>query len=482
MDPQREARLALQAATGETYAALAAWRELMNAISFDELGPGTQRIAPAIFYNLKDVAEFPERFRLRGTYKYAWVRNQQLIHPFLPVLQELVASGVRCCLTKGSALIALGLPYGCRIMSDIDVVVHLEDLHALETIMSVHSFRMNDTSNCPRHPAEAHGGSLNFNRGSCRVDFHVAELREPTRLFESMLRAPITSTHLSGVEAPIARPELLALHSMVHGVRGGGETDLLQAISDIHLLSERVNERDLVKAADPLGLRGSVRMFYEQKGAITGHQTRIPRSIRSESQQLKGNIRSVVHTKAPSVTRGVASAFRRGKPLRETARVNLTPMAHPQLYRWWLRMGQLSSIERWVSRWYGGFLKPPIDKKSEGRGSREFRAHADDCESNAYASAECYDWRWRIFHEYQSVDCILEVNHEAFNHLDAHVYVNGRHLAKLFGGDERSRTLYVRGLPREAEFSLRPMTTVCSDCYANVDNMIVTLELVNAVS
>ena len=481
-DQQRETRLAIQAATRATDVALASWRELMQSTPFDELGPGTQRIAPAIFYNLRDVADFPERFRLRGTFKYAWVRNQQLIHPFLPALRDLAASNIRFCLTKGAALIALGVPYGCRIMSDIDVVVHSDDLHLVENVLTAHSFRLNDASNCPRHPAEAHGGSINFNKGSCRVDFHVAEMREPTRLFKAMLSAPIMTSGLNGSAAPIARPELLALHAMIHGVRGGGETDLLQAMCDIHLLAQWIDQPDLMSEADHVALRSSVRAFYAREGQITGQHTAVSRSVRSEAQSLKGAIGSVTRTRAPAATRVLSTAIQRGKPLTETSHLDLTSMSHPQLYRWWLRAGRLSSLERWMSRSLGGFLNPPSQRMSVGKVSREFLAPTADFTSNAPASAQCQDWRWRTSHDYQAVDCILEFRHEAFNHLDAHVYVNGRHLAKIFGGDDRSRTVYIRGLPRESEFSLRPMTTVCSDCYANLDSMSFTMELVNAFS
>ena len=482
LDQQVEARLALQAATLDVDVALAAWQDLMQSTQFDQLGPATQRIAPAIFHNLCSESDFLERFRLRGTFKYAWVRNQQLIHPFLPIVSDLAAHQVRFCLTKGAALIALGTPYGCRIMSDIDIVVRSGDLHVVEQVMARHGFRMNDASACPRHPAEAHGGSINFNSASCRVDVHVADMRDPTHLFEEMLANPLWVPGLKGTSAPIARPELLMLHTMHHGLRGRGETDLLQAAVDEHLLRPFVEETQFMRDMDRLAQRSLVRVFYEQRGQVTGQHTMIARSWREDSRRLNHALRALVQTSMPSIGRRISAAIQRGMPLNETRDVDLTSLTHPKLYRWWLRAGRLASLERWATRAVGGFLTKPEHYLEAEKFEYDFTSSRGGFQANTGASARCFDWRWKVTHGFASVDCIIEFRHESFDHLDAHVYVNGHHLAKIFGGDAKSRILYIRDMPRESEFSLRPMSTVCADCYTSLDNMIISMELTNAIS
>ncbi|MEI6095578.1 MAG: nucleotidyltransferase family protein, partial [Gammaproteobacteria bacterium] len=174
-----EDELAITSATAPIGDALIAWSRLMDWLPFDVINPNTQRLAPTIFFNLRNLANFKERERLRGSFKYTWAKTTRLIHSIAPILRKFDAIDLDYRIIKGLAIQVSLNTVGSRTMGDVDILIGLKDVDRAIEIIRSFGYRRNAEVDCDGHTLSSHYGGLDFTLGETHLDLHVAETTYP---------------------------------------------------------------------------------------------------------------------------------------------------------------------------------------------------------------------------------------------------------------------------------------------------------------
>lgn len=130
--PSPEQELLLQAALTKGPGARQAWAQWIERVDLNLLDPGSNRLLPLVYHNLKKEGIEHDIFqRLKGVYRYTWTKNQMLFHAITPVLNRFHGSGIRTMILKGAALIVrYYFNFGLRPMNDFDVLVRDQDVRS----------------------------------------------------------------------------------------------------------------------------------------------------------------------------------------------------------------------------------------------------------------------------------------------------------------------------------------------------------------
>lgn len=468
---------AIAAATAPPERALRDWSDLMSSIAFDEINGNTQRIMPAIFVNLRDVPDLPERDRVRGAFKYSWSRNTERLHGVRPILEAFADKGIDYRILKGAAVQVVCGGLGTRSMGDIDLLVSAADAAAVEDVMAANGFRRGVHSACSGHADSEQHDALNFNKGDCHVDVHIAEYKAPVRLLTEMMAAPARRGRAAGIPVLVPQPELLLLHAAVHGRLASGPTDFVQAVVDVSQLRPHVDQRRLLLAArktatitDLLALDDSVRAVGAEPLGI-----HLPASERVLARAEESGLHLLdAAARASSVVRR-ARARQRGA--RVQAAVADRFIGRRSAYRAWLRSGQFARAERAAVSAWGGFLPAPHGVWESGRVTRPFVDVAATGLTASNVAADTLDWRFRVELPEDGAPVRLSVDSPSLQTLDAFVFANGEPITHVRAGDVPSRNIYFRELPQSVEFSLRPLWEVCTACYRGLDDLEVRIDV-----
>ncbi len=127
--PGREQELLLRAALLAGEPARQAWEEWWRATDLDRLDPGSFRLLPLLFANLKRLGiEGPLLPRIKGVYRHFWYRNQLFFHQMAGLLEALQRADIPVLLLKGGALALLYYSDPSqRPMADLDLLIRPAD-------------------------------------------------------------------------------------------------------------------------------------------------------------------------------------------------------------------------------------------------------------------------------------------------------------------------------------------------------------------
>ncbi len=123
--PTEEQELLLRAALLPGPPAVEAWKEWSSRVDINTLHYGVARLLPLLYRNLQEHhIDHPLMGKLRGTYRYAWSKNQILFNEAGGLLKIFHQAGIETMILKGTALIILHYKdYGARPMEDFDFMV-----------------------------------------------------------------------------------------------------------------------------------------------------------------------------------------------------------------------------------------------------------------------------------------------------------------------------------------------------------------------
>ena len=214
----------LHAAVSEPEVARAAWAEWIAGRSLDDVSWEELRLLGAIAGRgeVLDVAP-AQRPRLDGIRRFVWTRTQLKLAAALPILRQLAASGVPCCLLKGAALIAGGhLAAGERFIRDVDLLVPRSRLADAVAVLFAAGWRPE------RYASLEEVFSLGFPRCHAlafrsrdhpegEIDLHLSAV-ELNRFPKSddALWSRAVQTRLFGLTASVPAPEDLLCTALVH--------------------------------------------------------------------------------------------------------------------------------------------------------------------------------------------------------------------------------------------------------------------------
>lgn len=130
--PTRQQELLLRAALLQRKESLDAWHEWKSSVDFDQLDPGSLRLLPLLFQNLRTHGEKdPLRNRFKETYQITWYKNKMIFHNMAILLRSFQNAGIQTMVLKGAALTILHYrDYGLRPMGDFDVLIPTEQTQA----------------------------------------------------------------------------------------------------------------------------------------------------------------------------------------------------------------------------------------------------------------------------------------------------------------------------------------------------------------
>lgn len=136
--PTRQQELLLRAALLQGKEAIDAWHEWKSRVDIDRLDPGSLRLLPLLYRNLRiRGVEDPLMNKFKGVYRLTWYENQMLFHNMATLLRSFHNAGIQTMILKGAALTLLYYgDYGLRPLGDFDVLVHTEQGSAAIDLLS----------------------------------------------------------------------------------------------------------------------------------------------------------------------------------------------------------------------------------------------------------------------------------------------------------------------------------------------------------
>lgn len=220
--PAQLQEVLLRAALLEGGDAVEAWREWRSRVDIDNvdrLDPGSYRLLPLLYHNLKNLyPEDPIMMKLKGVYRLTWYKNQMLFHTITSLLRSFHHAGINTMVLKGAALTLLCYrDYGLRPMNDFDVLVHTRD-----ALSAVRLLRELGWPPLEFNPDEKYI-SVSYSHGFAdktgrEFDLHwhlFSQCRTPDA--DDDFWSDATLTDFQGVPAHVLSPTDQLLHVCVHG-------------------------------------------------------------------------------------------------------------------------------------------------------------------------------------------------------------------------------------------------------------------------
>ena len=466
---------ALLAAVAPSQEAESRWRAIMDRMAFDEVNANTQRVMPAIFHNLRNIVDVPERDRMRGAFKHSWSKNTRMLYDLRPVLQTIDDTGVDYRIIKGAAVQTVCGSIGARVMGDIDILTNLANIDAVACSLLEHGFRRSAHLECSGHSDTGHFDAWNFNKDETHIDVHVAEVKYPSPLLQRMISTP--QMRVKGPAGALAVPpaELLVLHAAVHGDLSSGPTDLMQAALDLSLLRASVNRDRLLSYAIETGSLDALRRLdatLESLGLNTSGVR--PSYGQLAVERVAARRRRVVAltTESSSVARRVADR-RRNPDAKDRIRSGFN--GHRSAYMTWIQWGRFAATERAAVRLWGGFLEEPGETLRDPKSVTPFLQGYSGITASSVPGPSL-DWRFRVRLDAPIGRGDLRFDSPALDRLDAFVFINGIPRTRIVAGDLTTRTVGIQDMGPSMEISLRPLWNACERCYSGLDDLEISLE------
>ena len=222
------------------------WRSRVDIDDIDHLDPGSYRLLPLLYHNLKrQQIEDPLMLKLKGVYRLTWYKNQMLFHAIADLLRAFQNAGIETMVLKGAALTFLCYKdYGLRPMKDFDVLIHTDQ--AMPAIRLLQKLGWKPKEFEPHEGYISVSYSHGFEDASGRefdLHWHVfTQCREAHADDDFWEKAVLTKIHDLPTNA--LNPTDQLLHICVHGARWN-ETPPFRWVADaIMILNNAGNEID----------------------------------------------------------------------------------------------------------------------------------------------------------------------------------------------------------------------------------------------
>lgn len=156
------------------------WKQWTSREAFDDIDPATLHLMPLIHIRMKklNLQDDPLYGRIKGIYKNAWVRNQQLLGLTRNIVLMLDKHNIPVMVLKGlSLLLDVYQDMGARFTGDADIAISPEHAPKVVSLMRNEGWHyqkpwMPDVNN-PTHSMYAVSKSTDFeNRKGSAIDMH----------------------------------------------------------------------------------------------------------------------------------------------------------------------------------------------------------------------------------------------------------------------------------------------------------------------
>jgi hypothetical protein len=214
---QTQVLTAIFASEAKARSAFQAWRAALDLQSpFDS---EVFRLLPLLYLRLQELEIEDDLMpRLKGVYRYAWVRNIELLDETTPAVAALEGEGIPTIILKGAPLaLRFYSKQAARPMVDLDVAVPRERLaEAIRVLLAAGwtSPRVNLGAISVSHAA------IFSNARGKKLDLHWGILTETLgKPIEIRFWETAQPLDLNGVSTRMLDPALAVAHALVHGLR-----------------------------------------------------------------------------------------------------------------------------------------------------------------------------------------------------------------------------------------------------------------------
>lgn len=214
--------LLLKAALFRNDAAARAWTEWIKEHDFSALDPGSQRLLPLLYKNLRAAGVVDPRLdAIKSVYRTSWIKNHFILAELEALLLRLETAGIRTMLLKGVALVDVAYKdRGVRPMTDADVLVPVE--RAEEAMDVLEAGGLHPALRFPRRLIGVRHADEFTDGRRLKCDLHWSVLQECTRQEDNRdFWAASRAFRLGRAPTHVLCPADQLLHVCMHGSRSG---------------------------------------------------------------------------------------------------------------------------------------------------------------------------------------------------------------------------------------------------------------------
>ena len=239
----------LRACLCEGEEALSAWREWSSRVDIELLDWDSQRLLPLLYTKLAaQNIRHPWMGRMKGCYRYTWVRNTSLLATASEVVKQLRdVAGNDQILLKGGAVACAYLPnIGLRAMEDFDLLIKLEVASQVWRRLQANGWKplqVRSERSFPRYLRCTK--SIGFLRNREKLDLHwglLDDLRGPA-VHETFWQASGETQLPDGTTVKILHLADQLFHTCLHGVRADQGPNI-RWITDAITVIPKMREED----------------------------------------------------------------------------------------------------------------------------------------------------------------------------------------------------------------------------------------------
>lgn len=216
--PTGEQELLLRAALSRGETVAKSWEKWISFSNIEHLDRGSYRLLPLLYQNLlHEGIKHPTLTKLKGIYRFTWVKNLFLLQHMATLLKLFQHAGIPTMVLKGSALIPIYYKdYGVRPMDDLDLLVKKEQVPKSFDLLVKQGYQPKQKRPDKEY---VHATSFKDNAGN-ELDLHWHILHEYAGkdLDEDFWKEPIF-INLRGVSTYALNPTDQLFHVCVHGAQ-----------------------------------------------------------------------------------------------------------------------------------------------------------------------------------------------------------------------------------------------------------------------
>jgi hypothetical protein len=214
--------------------------EWTKGINFDEIEGGSYRLIPLLYKRLSTkYDDFEYKNRMKGIYRYFLYKNNLIIHKTRNVLETLNSNGISFVILKGASLLSSYYEdRALRPMSDLDILIHKEDVFKAVKIISDLGWQAKEDKDIDLNINSRN--ALNFeNEEGFEVDIHWHVIYQCC--WDGAERSYWINTEdakLLDMKIKILNPTMLLLHTCAHGMRWN-EMSAIRWVTDAVMIIEK---------------------------------------------------------------------------------------------------------------------------------------------------------------------------------------------------------------------------------------------------
>lgn len=228
--PLRDEELLLQAALLSNQEAIDAWEQWKTTIDINDINAASQKLLPLLYLNLKKHGiSDPSMDKMKGIYRYLWVKNTSSFQGYVPFFQELNRRNIPFLFLKGGALLFhVYSDFGLRGMQDIDVLIeeeHIEKAHQILIQLDIPCkfLKFRAVRRITPTLRSIIKGITFVNKEHFELDLHWRVLINGGKDITESLWEKSSLVQMNGISFHLPRPEILFFHICQHGIEYNSE-------------------------------------------------------------------------------------------------------------------------------------------------------------------------------------------------------------------------------------------------------------------